>query len=289
VDPLNPAACGRHCGAGLEAGDAAPLALPRVIGHRGAAAAAPENTLASIAKAKALGASWIEFDVKLTEDGHAVLFHDDRLERTTDGQGLVAATTLAAIRDLDAGSWFGRSFRGEAVPTLEEALALCAELGLGMNVEIKPCAGRERETAAATMKTLREVWPRSMPAPLISSFAAACLRVAQEMAPEVPRGYLAGSLPRRWRELMAQYGCTTLHLNHRRIVPWQRAAVLAAGVPLVLYTVNDGRAARRQLEAGVAAVFTDQVERVLAALAQGPGPIPTDQLGARASPPRLST
>ena len=66
--------------------DAARLALPRVIGHRGAAAAAPENTLASIAKAKALGASWIEFDVKLTEDGHAVLFHDDRLERTTDGR-----------------------------------------------------------------------------------------------------------------------------------------------------------------------------------------------------------
>jgi glycerophosphoryl diester phosphodiesterase len=282
---LNPAACGRHCGAGLGAGDAAPLALPRVIGHRGAAAAAPENTLASIAKAKALGASWIEFDVKLTEDGHAVLFHDDRLERTTDGQGLVAATTLAAIRGLDAGSWFGRSFRGEAVPTLEEALALCAELGLGMNVEIKPCAGRERETAAATMKTLREVWPRSMPAPLISSFAAACLRVAQEMAPKMPRGYLAGTLPRRWRAQMAEYGCATLHLNHRRIVPWQRATVVAAGVPLVLYTVNNGLAARRCLEAGVAAVFTDHVDRVLAALAQAPGLTPADQPKGEPSPP----
>jgi glycerophosphoryl diester phosphodiesterase len=255
------------CQAGAKAEDAARIALPRVIGHRGAAAAAPENTLAGIAKAKALGASWIEFDVKLTEDGHAILFHDDRLERTTDGQGLVAATTLAAIHKLDAGSWFGPAFRGEPVPTFEAALALCAELGLGINVEIKPCPGRERDTAAATMRSLLESWPGSMPAPLISSFAPASLRVAQEMAPEMPRGYLAGGLPRRWRQLMAEYGCATLHLNHRRIVPWQRASVVAAGVPLVLYTVNHGAAARRYLEAGVAAVFTDHVDRVLAALA----------------------
>jgi glycerophosphoryl diester phosphodiesterase len=266
---LNPVAVDRRSGAGLEAENAAPLALPRVIGHRGAAAAAPENTLASIAQAKALGASWIEFDVKLTEDGHAVLFHDDCLERTTDGQGPVAATTLAAIRALDAGSWFGPAFRGEPVPTFQEALALCAELGLGINVEIKPCPGRERETAAATMKALLELWPRSMPAPLISSFAPACLRVAQEMAPEMPRGYLAGTLPRRWRELIVQYGCTTLHLNHRRILPWQRASVVATGVPLVLYTVNNGPAARRCLEAGVAAVFTDRIDSVLMSL--GPG------------------
>jgi glycerophosphoryl diester phosphodiesterase len=254
----------------------APLVLPRVIGHRGAAAAAPENTLASIAKAKALGAAWIEFDVKLTEDGHAVLFHDDRLERTTDGQGLVAATTLAAIRGLDAGSWFHPSFRAELVPTFEEALALCAELGLGINVEIKPCPGREQETAAATMKSLLELWPRSMPAPLISSFAPACLRVAQETAPALPRGYLAGTLPRRWRALMAEYGCATLHLNHRRIMPWQRASVVAAGIPLVLYTVNNGPAARRCLDAGVTAVFSDHVDRVLAALAPVPASAPAD-------------
>ena len=113
-----------------------------MIGHRGAAGAAPENTLASIKKARELGATWIEFDVKLTKDSHAILFHDDRLERTTDGQGAVAATTLPEMRRLDAGSWFDAAFRGEPVPTFEQALALCAELGLGVNVEIKPCANR---------------------------------------------------------------------------------------------------------------------------------------------------
>jgi glycerophosphoryl diester phosphodiesterase len=234
-----------------------------VIGHRGAAGAAPENTLASIRKARELGATWVEFDVKLTRDGHAILFHDDRLERTSDGQGAVAATTLAQIRRLDAGSWFGAAFRGEPVPTFEQALVVCAELGLGINVEIKPCANREVETAQATMSTLREVWPRDMPAPLVSSFAPACLRVARDMAPEVPRGYLAGTLPRRWRELMAEYDCATMHLNHRRIPAWQRTAILAADVAVVLYTVNDGLRARQQLGAGVAAVITDHVDRVL--------------------------
>jgi glycerophosphoryl diester phosphodiesterase len=245
---------------------AARLHLPPVIGHRGAAAAAPENTLASIRKARELGAIWVEFDVKLTKDAHAILFHDDRLERTTDGHGAVAATTLAEIRRLDAGGWFGAAFRGERVPTFEQALALCVELGLGINVEIKPCAGREAETAAVTMSTLLELWPSDRPAPLVSSFAPACLGVARELAPAVPRGYLAGTLPRRWWELMSEYDCAAMHLNHRRVVAWQRAAILAAGVPVVLYTVNDGRRARQHLAAGVAAVITDQVKRVLAAL-----------------------
>jgi glycerophosphoryl diester phosphodiesterase len=246
------------------------LDLPPVIGHRGAAGAAPENTLAAIRKARELGATWIEFDVKLTSDDQPVLFHDERLERTTDGQGPVAATTFAEIRRLDAGSWFGAAFRGEPVPSFEQALALCAELGLGINVEIKPCPSREVETAQVTMATLLEVWPRHMPAPLVSSFAPACLRVARDLAPTVPRGYLAGTLPRRWRELVAEYQCVTIHLNHRRIVPWQRATILAAGVPVVLYTVNDGLGAQRHLEAGVTAIITDHVDRVLSCLQRDP-------------------
>jgi glycerophosphoryl diester phosphodiesterase len=249
---------------------AAPLRLPPVIGHRGAAGAAPENTLAGIRKARELGATWIEFDVKLTKDGDPILFHDDCLERTTDGRGAVATTTLANIRRLDAGGWFGAAFCGEPVPTLQQALALCAELGLGINVEIKPCPKRETETAQVTVATLLELWPRDGPPPLVSSFAPACLAVARDLAPKLPRGYLAGALPRRWRELMAEHACTTMHLNHRRIIPGQRAALVAAGIPVVLYTVNDGLRARRQLEAGVAAVITDQVDQVLGCLEREP-------------------
>jgi glycerophosphoryl diester phosphodiesterase len=152
------------------------------------------------------------------------------------------------------------------VPTFEEALALCREHGLGINVEIKPCRGREIETARATVETLLAHWPDRLPMPLISSFAPACLALARDLAPAVPRGYLAGRLPLRWRGQLAAYGCSTLNLDQRRLGARQRAAVIAAGVPLLLYTVNDPLVARTQLSHGVSAVFTDRVAEVLAAL-----------------------
>ena len=75
-----------------------PPEIPKIIGHRGAAGHAPENTLASLGLAAALGARWVEFDVKLASGGEPILFHDDTLERTTDGKGKVATTSLAEIR-----------------------------------------------------------------------------------------------------------------------------------------------------------------------------------------------
>jgi glycerophosphoryl diester phosphodiesterase len=245
--------------------------LPRVIGHRGAAAVAPENTLASLRKAKELGAAWVEFDVKLTRDGAAVLMHDERLERTTDGQGEVSLITLPELQKLDAGAWFDPAFAGERVPTFADALALCGELGLGINVEIKPCPGREAETARVALETLLEHWPEDRPAPLISSFAPVCLAVARDLAPAVPRGCLADRLPARWQQQLEAYDCSTLHLNDQRLSEQQRAAVLAAGVPLILYTINDPDRARELLGAGVTALFTDRVSEVLAALDRSPG------------------
>ena len=91
-----------------------------MIGHRGAAASAPENTLAGLRCAKALGCRWVELDVRLTADRQPVVIHDNRLQRTTDGRGRVSALPLAAIRRHDAGAWFAPSFAGERVPTLEE-------------------------------------------------------------------------------------------------------------------------------------------------------------------------
>ncbi|HET6220602.1 MAG TPA: glycerophosphodiester phosphodiesterase family protein, partial [Dongiaceae bacterium] len=104
--------------------------LPRVIGHRGAAAYAPENTLEGLREAARRGAGWVEFDAKLTGDGVVVLMHDDTLDRTTDGTGPVAETSYAEISHLDAGAWFGPAWRGARVPTLADALALLVELDL---------------------------------------------------------------------------------------------------------------------------------------------------------------
>ncbi|MGB9604791.1 MAG: glycerophosphodiester phosphodiesterase [Bryobacteraceae bacterium] len=93
-----------------------------VVAHRGALRYAPENTLAAFRKAIELGADLIEFDVRETRDGHLVVMHDDTVDRTTDGKDRVSALTLEQIKKLDAGSWFGAQFKGERVPTLDEAL-----------------------------------------------------------------------------------------------------------------------------------------------------------------------
>lgn len=92
------------------------------VGHRGTKKFAPENTIAAHEAAFALGARCIEFDVRCTKDGHFILMHDGRVNRTTNGTGRVKDMTLAQIRKLDAGSWKGEQFAGEPVPTLREAL-----------------------------------------------------------------------------------------------------------------------------------------------------------------------
>jgi len=119
------------------------VAMPTVIGHRGSAGEAPENTLPSFALALAAGAAILESDVHLTRDGVPVLIHDDVVDRTTDGSGRVADLSLAQLQALDAGCRFsddgGRSYhfrgRGLRVPTLEAALAAFPEARF--NLELK--------------------------------------------------------------------------------------------------------------------------------------------------------
>ena len=94
-----------------------------VIAHRGASSYAPENTLAAFDLALQMGVRQIELDVHLTSDGHIVVIHDDTVDRTTNGSGPVASQMLAELQELDAGAWFGASFAGERIPTLDEVLA----------------------------------------------------------------------------------------------------------------------------------------------------------------------
>src|SRR5512136_1224893 len=93
---------------------------PLNIGHRGASAAAPQNTLAAFRKAMELGADGVELDVQLSADGAVVVIHDFTVDKATDGTGRVAAKTLAELKALDAGSRFSPQFAGERIPTLAE-------------------------------------------------------------------------------------------------------------------------------------------------------------------------
>jgi glycerophosphoryl diester phosphodiesterase len=238
-----------------------------VIGHRGAASHAPENTLAGIRKAAALGVRMIEFDAKLTADGVPILMHDDALDRTTSGSGPVRRTMLAAIRTLDAGSWFGDAFAGEPVPTLAEALDLSLVLGLAVNLEFKPCKGRERETAAASLAVARDIWPADRPPPLVSSFARESIVAALEIAPDWPRGYLFDRKPKNWQAEIEALKPATLNTSHRRLTAATVAQLKAKGLPVLTYTVNDPKRARVLFEMGVDGVFSDAPDAILAVVA----------------------
>ena len=108
-----------------------------VCGHRGNSIASPENTLAALTSTRDNGGTSAEIDVMLTADGELVLMHDDFLDRTTNGNGLVGMSKWLKSGRLDAGSWFGPAFAGERVPTLAEALDHAREIGLGLVVEVK--------------------------------------------------------------------------------------------------------------------------------------------------------
>ncbi|HXZ02044.1 MAG TPA: glycerophosphodiester phosphodiesterase [Stellaceae bacterium] len=239
---------------------------PRVIGHRGAALSAPENTLAGLRAAAALGVAWVEFDVRLTGDGRAILLHDDTLERTTTGRGPAAALGFAEIRRFDAGAWFGAAFRGERVPSLEEAIELLAELRLGAVVELKPAPGAEEATGSVVAGLVAGRWPASLPPPLLSSFKPAALAAARRAAPELERALLVGAIPGRWREEVAALGCGGLHVDQRRVDRAALAELTRAGLAVFAYTVNRPERAQELFSWGVDAVFSDCPDRLAAGL-----------------------
>ncbi|MCW5773029.1 MAG: glycerophosphodiester phosphodiesterase [Rhodospirillaceae bacterium] len=232
--------------------------LPRLIGHRGAAAYAPENTLASIRKAATLGARWVEFDVRLTADDDLVLMHDETAERTTGMRARVRDLTAAALAALDAGSWFGGDFAGERVPNLAAAIDLLRALGVGANIEIKSAPAEAAATAAVLARLLAAHWPAALPPPLISSFEVAALEAMQAAAPDWPRGLLLQRLGDGWRGLADRLGAATLNLDHRPLDAATVAAARESGRPVLCYTVNDAGRARDLFAWGVTGVFTDR-------------------------------
>ncbi len=170
------------------------MQIPAIIGHRGARSNAPENTLAGLRRAHEEGATWVEFDVKLTRDGIPVLIHDETLDRTTDGRGAVRDLTLAELGRIDAGcpAVFGDRFRGERIPTLEQSLLLLRDLGMGFNLEVKPCPGLEVETSHVALAVVARVWPAGAQAPGVSCLTRGKQGAARQAGPGQTRGDIAG-------------------------------------------------------------------------------------------------
>ena len=150
--------------------------------HRGASLVAPENTLAAIDAAIALGADRIEIDVMLTADGHPILFHDTDLRRMANDRRRVVGMTLDELREIDVGSWFGEAFSSERIPTLDEALDRVANAPrpVTLNIELKT-DGNADELAKVVAARLRE---RGDTASIVTSLSTRALVAMRREDPE---------------------------------------------------------------------------------------------------------
>ena len=224
-----------------------------VFGHRGASGLAPENTLASFAKAVEHGVHGVELDVHLSTDGEAVVIHDERVDRTTNGVGLVRELSLAELRRLDAGG-------GEKIPTLGEVLR-AVPASVAVNVELKAVGSAETVAAAIA----------DAPQPiLVSSFDHRELARFHDLAPSVPCAPLAY----RWRDDLTAVAATldawAVNLADRIATPRHLAAVAAAGRRCLVYTIDNPARAEELRSAGVFGVITNRPDLVRAKpLAEG--------------------
>ena len=153
------------------------LDKPVIFAHRGASASAPENTLAAFELAVSLGAKAIELDTMLSRDGVPVVIHDHTLERTTNGLGLVGDHDHSDLIQLDAGSWFSETYKGEKIPLLHEVLSRFSHKIL-INIELKNYHAPNDTLTETVIKQVEEldVWDSV----LFSSFLPRNLKQIQK-------------------------------------------------------------------------------------------------------------
>ncbi len=233
------------------------LVLDKIIGHRGASAYAPENTLASFDKALSMGCRFIEFDVMCSQDGEPFLIHDNNLKRTTNGKGEVGKVDASYIQELDAGSWFSKQYKGESIPHFKDALKWLSFSSMQANIEIKPYPGTIEPTTTAVLSTLNRYWPVNKPLPLLSSFDWEALSLCRSIAPEMPLGLLLDVWDPQWLEKAKLLHCFSIHFNRKILNAERVKEVKEQGYMVCAYTVNRKRLANKLFQWGVDAVFSD--------------------------------
>jgi glycerophosphoryl diester phosphodiesterase len=243
-------------------GDAWPY--PRWVAHRGAGKLAPENTLAAFKLGARHGYRMFECDVKLSSDGVPFLLHDDRLERTTDGQGIAGHKTWDELQKLDAGSWHAaphlQDFSGEPIPSLDSIASYCIENNFDLNIEIKPTTGTGQRTGKVVAQHAARLWHNAARKPLLSSFMPDALQAALEAAPELPRCLLLHELWTGWLETGLMLDCRAIICNHKL---WDSSSVTqakSAGFKTLSYTVNHQAEVDRLLALGTDGIITDRLD-----------------------------
>jgi glycerophosphoryl diester phosphodiesterase len=233
------------------------LSQPIIFAHRGASAHAPENTLAAFELALAQQADAIELDVKLSGDGQVIVIHDSTVDRTTNGHGKVEDMTLAEIKALDAGSFRGKEFAGEKIPTLEDVFETVGKR-LFINIELKNHKTRSADLVEAVCMLVKKHQMQKYV--MFSSFFPNALSKAHSYLPDVPRGILAlnGFLGVWARSFGFSFGkYDALHPNLQDFTQQEVDRVHRLQRRVHVYTVNKEEDIRRLFKWGVDGIFTD--------------------------------
>lgn len=238
------------------------MEMAAIIGHRGAAKIAPENTLAGILAAKACGLSWVEMDVILMGDGSLIMHHDRTLNRCTNGRGEVIKLGLNDINRFEAGD-------GEQIPTLQQALTLIQQLNMGINLEIKMHRHTPKALVFPVIDTLNKN-PQLLEdgRVVVSSFNHPALQICRQLRPDIPLAHLFGSLPGNWLDLVQAVSAVCVNLNQRLVKKSDIVTVRDAGFEVYCYTVNKASRASKLFSWGVTGVFTDDPQPISCAIAR---------------------
>lgn len=228
-----------------------------IAAHRGDRASAPENTIPAFESAVLSGSDFLETDVQLTADGYPVLMHDATVDRTTNGAGAVADLTLAELRTLDAGSWYTPEFAGIQVPLFDEFLdILVRSPGVTALVELKD------EWSADDVETLMGgIYFRGVQDRIVfAAFSPGTVTALRDTAPAIPRVLIRRELPRDPVAVASRYGAiaimtraSSLRANEDAV-----AEMHAAGLGILLYTLNSEDRWGEALSYGVDGIVTDE-------------------------------
>ncbi|UVI31914.1 glycerophosphodiester phosphodiesterase [Paenibacillus spongiae] len=207
------------------------------VAHRGASGLAPENTMAAFNKAMAFPfVQWIELDVQLSKDGVPVVIHDDTLKRTTNGTGRVADFSAYELKRFDAGSKFGKPFAGEGIPTLEkvldETIGRCR-----LNIELKTYGGRYPDLEKRVVDLIHSKGLQYDS--VITSFDAEALRRVRQLSGDIRTGLITDASPSMLAAELKRLDASFLSLGYSKVTPVLMAAMRAASIEVMAWTVND--------------------------------------------------
>ena len=227
-----------------------------IASHRGGGATAPENTLPAIAGALAGGFDYVEVDVALTADRHPVLMHDPTVDRTTDGHGAIASLTLAEVRALDAGSWFAPAYAGTAVPTFTEFLEVLAASTQRSLIELKGEWDAAAVAAVVTDINAHDLGRRVA----LSSFDAATLGLIESVSDVIPRLLILRDVPEDVVRAAQEAGVRGILVDRKAVLarPEMVDDVHAAGVRIIVYTLNSDTQWTAMTDLGVDGIVTDE-------------------------------